>query len=114
MAAITMVRCLWPGCPVTAEDGALVVWEDQHGRESYCLEHVTDDFLPPVSPGVVGSCVGCGKTSVTWLVGPTGPGDPEDTALHERCRRNWAMGRVRPEESGAKGAWARRRAASAG
>jgi hypothetical protein len=100
---VRATKCSWPGCDRTEETEVIVTVDD--GQPPWCLEHLLDDHLPEVVPGTLGYCASCNQMCVTWVVGPP------DVALHERCRRAHAMGGVVTTE---RGAWARRRSATAG
>lgn len=73
-------RCQWPGCSVAMP---LVMWGE--AEEWLCLDHVTDDFLPPTWTGVIDVCVHCGKATPCFIT----EADRGLTWIHPACLRAW-------------------------
>lgn len=85
-------HCDVPWCK--AVSGADVLVSADGARSVWCLDHLLDDWLPVLSSGRLGGCMHCQTMCSTWA---------EAGCLHERCRRNWTMGRP-PDVPAAAGA----------
>lgn len=94
--------CKVPGCTVDVKI--------TYGGETWCIEHIVDDWLPELVPGAPhGVCSACGQMAVHVHAG-----DPE-VWLHERCRRKWVLLALGAKPAGQpSGAYARRRASGGG